>query len=104
VGASEHRMIAATSSAINLRIDEANEAPVVESRGPAKVIPFPAVRRQHQIRSELASVSSYEPDARYRYLRSVVRKHRGRLVKIGASPDRIDADVRALEDAFGLAG
>jgi hypothetical protein len=103
MSAVEQRMIEATSSAICQRIDEAKEAPVVESRGPAEIIPFPAARRQHQIRRELASVSSYEPDARYRYLTSVVRKHRSHLHKLGVPPERIAADVRALEEAFGLA-
>jgi hypothetical protein len=70
----------------------------------AEIIPFPIARQQHRVRRELISVSEYETSAAFRYLKSVVRKHRSRLEKLGVSPERIAADVRALEDALGLTG
>jgi hypothetical protein len=87
-------MMSATSQAANVQ-------QVVEHRG-AEIIPFPAVRRQHQIKFALMSVREQPPDEQYRKLKSVARKHRARLVKLGVAPERIDADVAALEDAFGL--
>ncbi len=105
MSAAEYQRIAATESAVRERIIKANEPKQRhEPRGPAEIIPFPSNRCRHLIDLELVSVRDYAPDAAYRHLNAVVRKHRSRLRALGVDPKRIEVDADALEQAFGLRG
>jgi hypothetical protein len=106
MSATEYRRIAATQSTVREKILAANEPPQVseQPRGPATIVPFPADRCRRRIDLELKSCRDYTPDTAYRHLNNVVRKQRSRLRAIGVDPDLVEADVRALADAFGIKG
>jgi hypothetical protein len=68
----------------------------------AEILPFPSIRQCALCDDELVNVMNWNKDARDRWLVAVVRRHKRRLKKLGVESAKIDADVRALEIAFGL--
>jgi hypothetical protein len=105
MSAVEFQRIAATEHSVRERIEQANQpAPAPAARGPAEVIPFPVTRCRHIVDRALHVVRDYAADGAYRQLTAVARQHRSRLRKIGVDAKRIEADVHALENAFGLHG
>ncbi len=104
MSAIETRRANATRQAMRERIEKANRPPTRSREGAAgEVIPFPVDCQRRFVENELISVRDYDCYAAYRWLAGVVRKHRSRLKQLGIAPDLVEADARALCDAFGIA-
>jgi hypothetical protein len=89
---------------IGFKIDCATRPPPpTPTDDSAVVIPFPASKQRGLVERELVGVRYWDTTAAVEWLMQVVRRHRARLAKLGIAPDLIDADVAALEAAFGLA-
>ena len=99
----ESRRASGTAAAMRERIQKANcRPPGSGSKERAMVLPFPAKAQRGFIDNELRSVRSYDDFAAHKWLTRVVRRHRTKLQKLNISPDRIEADVAALVEAFGI--
>ncbi len=98
----EWQRVSAMSRAMRERIDKANQPPTPTKQGTAEVIPFPVNRQRRMVDAELKSVRHYDNDAAYRWLSRIAKQHGKRLTQLGVAPDRIEADVAALNAAFGI--
>ncbi len=89
---------------IGVKIDSANRPPPPPPTdgSAAVVIPFPASKQRGLVERELVGIRDWDTTVAVEWLMQVIRRHRARLTKLGIAPDRIDADVKALEAAFGI--
>jgi hypothetical protein len=104
MSAAEHQRAYAVAPTMREKIRTGGRPPTPPPRPPtnATILPFPSQRQQRVISRELASVQNYNDFAAWKWLTSVVRRHRTRLKNLGVNPKLIEADTAALQEAFGL--
>src|SRR5262249_38499413 len=100
----DYRRARQVADTLRLKIERANRPPppAPTNDSGAVVIPFPASKQRGLVERELVGVRDWETAAAHKWLAGIVRRHERRLQKLGIAPDRIAADVAALEAAFGI--
>jgi hypothetical protein len=100
----DYRRARQVADALRDKIERANRPPppttTTESGG--VLIPFPSSRQRGLVERGLVGVRDWDIAVAYKWLTGIVRRHESRLRKLGVAPDKIEADVRDLEEAFGL--
>lgn len=66
----------------------------------AEIIPFPRVRNRRFVRKQAAFVGSYRRDVAEKHLAQQLKVQRETMTKRGIAPDRVEAEMRALELAI----
>lgn len=64
----------------------------------AEIVPFPVAARQRFIGNAFIEAELHTNGAAY--LHAIMDRYRARLDSIGATPDRIDAEIRYLDAIF----
>ena len=66
----------------------------------AEVIPFPVIRRKAFLAKNGRHAAEYRPQAAFRYIGSLVDRHRQRLQRLGVEPGAVEADAVSLAAAL----